>query len=181
MSKPESKPESDPYNEIYMMSAKLVKKYKDQSCSDLLDALCSILGEYGDVPVGPWNPDILPGGDLYGIFTNKILDLPEKIIKGNGETTIVFKNHIMMQVFRIPCLEPPTLYNLLSIALYCGLLTAAKSSDFPEGIIKTFNILKVSGLVNFVSRTTFIEAINKIPTDVIRDISIRLLSHRRQT
>ncbi len=171
---------TDLYEEIQTLATKLARKYKDLDPDLILVNLYNILGEYGDISVGSWNTEILPGGDIYGIFYNKILELPEKIIKGNGTEELILKNHIMMQIFRIPCDVEPTLYHLLSLAVYCGILSQiAKPSDFPEGIIKTFHTLKVNSLNNFVAKDKYTDAITTLPASISSDTVKKLLCGTR--
>ena len=171
---------TDLYTEIQHMATKLIRKYKDVDYNLIIEKLKDILDKYGDISIEAWNKEMLPDGNIYSIFTNKILDLPEKIIKGNGTTELIFKNHIMMQIFKIPCTMKPTMFNLLSISFYCGLLLAiAKSSDFPIGIFKSFNALKINNLNNFVSTSVYTEALKTLPEDIRYTICDSLLHESR--
>lgn len=98
-----------------------------------------------------WNEDLLYNGTMYHTpeelleknqawwFTKKVLVLPEKLTSGWGVDELLDKNHFMIQIFRIPLQEQPTLFNLLKIGIYTGLLlNTLKAQDFPEGIVKAF-------------------------------------------
>ena len=171
---------TDLYTEIQLLANKLIRKYTDLDYNLIIEKLKDILDKYGDISIGAWNKEMLPNGGIYSIFTNKILDLPEKIIKGNGNTELIFKNHIMMQIFKIPCSMQPTMFNLLSISFYCGLLLAvSKTSDFPIGIFKAFNTLKINNLNNFVSEAVYKEALKTLPDDIRHTIYDSLLHESR--
>ena len=167
---------TDLFDEIQSLGTKLSQKHRDLDYLKILDELSDQLGAYGDTLVGPWNKELSQDGTLYFTFTRKVLELPEFIISGFGHKEAIDRNHFIIQIFRIPLQEEPTLFNLLRVSFYCGLLLhGLKSQDFPEGIVKAFKGLKVNELVNFVTRQNYQEAVEKIPTDdasqLIRDLA----------
>lgn len=99
-----------------------------------------------------WNGEILPGGVIHQTFTDKVLSLPEKYIDGYRETDIIPSNHYMIEIFRTPLENEPTLKNIMNIAYNVGLaLSHIRQRDFPEGLVKTFKSLKAYNLVSFIA------------------------------
>lgn len=105
-----------------------------------------------DRPFKRWSPEITEGGMIYSMIYNKALNLPERVITGKGNQELIEQNHFMIQVFKIPNVEPSTLTNLMRVACFIGLLTAKMAQrDFPEGMVHTLKSLHVLTLISFIN------------------------------
>ena len=51
---------------------------------------------------------------------DKIMNLSEQIIKGNGEKELIEVNHFIIQQARIPSTEKPSLRKILQVGLNVG-------------------------------------------------------------
>jgi len=143
----------DLYDHVQKLVTFICKK--ENLHGNILDTKLKEIFQDEDTPLDfvKWNPELLQDGVLYHTFTKKILLLPERVINGLGEEKILDKNYYMIQIFRIPFQEKPTLLNLLRVSLYCGLIqTTLRNDDFPEGIVKAFKTLKVYKMINFVAK-----------------------------
>jgi hypothetical protein len=125
------------------------------------------LGEHKDIVFSKWNPELKRNGEMYHTFTKKILVMPEKIISGFGIEELVTLHHYIIQVFRIPFNEAPTLHNLLRVALYHGLLVNLKVNDLTEGIVKSYKDLHMSDLINYIDRTEYKKLMEHMPDDIV--------------
>ena len=154
------------YNNVYKFALQHRKRSPHSPYEHLPDVLNHAAGETGLLRCGVWNPELKFGGPLYMTFTEKIMPLPEIVINGRGESHKIDRNHFIMQIFRTPESEAPTVNDLLHIALYSGLLMAQfKTDDFPAGIVKAYKDLNMHALVNFVERKDYMNIFEKIPAD----------------
>ena len=93
-------------------------------------------------------------GYTIGGLKDKIMPLVEYTINGYGEKTIHRRNHFMISIFRTAESEPATVFNLLKIGFYTGLVkTGIKVSDYPEGVVKLFRDFKLDQISNYISKT----------------------------
>jgi len=114
---------------------------------EALERLREKLGEHADFPVGQWVTLYDVGG-----IVDRVMALPEYTIDGYGVRKCT-RNHFLMEMFRTPRVNPPTLYNVLKIAFYGGLVRAnLKASDYPDGIVKLFKDFKLHALVNYIEK-----------------------------
>ena len=114
---------------------------------------------------------------MYHTFTKKVLPLPEKIISGFGIEELIDKNHWIIQIFKIPLNDPPTLGNLLKIAIYNGLLQVnIKSNDLPEGIVKAYKDLKMHNMINYISRSEYDKLLSSLPSSFDKDLSSEIVN-----
>jgi hypothetical protein len=158
-----SNPIEDVYNNIYKFALQYRKRLPTAPYDYLADVLQDACGETGGLVCNGWNPELKFGGPLHMTFTEKIMPLPETVINGRGESHKIDRNHFIMQIFRIPESEEPTINNILRIALYSGLLMAQfKSDDFPAGIVKAYKDLNMHTLVNFVERKDYEHLLEKL-------------------
>lgn len=143
-------------NDVHRMAQSAGRKLSARGYEMVRDALDIIDSmEVSDEIVGEWTPDLREGGDIQCMLRHKVMSLSEYTINGYGEHTMVLHNHLLMQVLRIPC-EDCTLRQLIKISLYTGLLTAScKATNFPDGVWRTFQNLKLgvpsTYVVNFES------------------------------
>ena len=164
----------DLYELVQSLVQKFQKKYKTLDHEKLIAAMDGLLSKEGimELELPSWHKDLAYGEDMYCTFTKKVLLLPEKIISGHGTTELITKNHFMIQIFRIPYREAPTLGNLLKIALYSGLLLGnLRVNDFPDGIVKAYKDLKMHNLINFVNRDDYTLLMNKLPDDISKKLN----------
>lgn len=113
--------------------------------------------------IAEWPTGLQPGGDMYATFSAKIFILPEYIIDGFKNQHLLTKNHIMMQLFRIPLGEPCTISSLLKIAVFTGVIAAfLKAEDFPEGIVRAFKGLHMHSHVQYIDTEVLNVALDKI-------------------
>jgi hypothetical protein len=148
----------DLYNDVQKFGIKHQKKYGQSpvKLTELDEILLKTVNDVTGELVGEWNPDILEGGDLYRTITDKVLDLPETMCSGRGNTTLIYKNHLMIEIFRIPTTCEPSLGQLLRIALYTGLLNSSlRKEEFPDGIVHTYKSLDLSAIVNFMRKESY--------------------------
>lgn len=140
------------YNDIQKFGVKFQKKHSSVKLKEIDDILLSLNSNL----MGAWNPEVLEGGDLYCTITDKVLDLPEVMRSGRGNESVIYKNHLMIEIFRIPLEQDPTLEQLLRIALYSGLLNASlRQEDFPDGIVRTYKALDLSTISNFMKKDAY--------------------------
>jgi hypothetical protein len=86
----------------------------------------------------------------------------------------------MIQIFRIPYRDPPTLINLLKIAIYTGLLMLTlRVNDFPDGIVKAYKDLRMHNLINFISREDYIHLMEQMPDDITKSVTEGLVEATR--
>jgi hypothetical protein len=108
-------------------------------------------------------------GHNIGGLKDKIMPLVEYNINGYGEKTVHRRNHFMISIFRIAESEPATVFNLLKIGVYTGLVkTGMKVSDYPEGVVKLFRDFKLDQISNYISKTD-LNAIN----DVLSELNLK--------
>ena len=101
-----------------------------------------------------------------GGLKDKILSLAEYSINGYGEKTLHRRHHFMISIFRTAESEPPTVFNLLKIGFYTGLVkTGIKVSDYPEGVVKLFRDFKLDQISNYISKAD----LNAIDLDLVLD------------
>jgi hypothetical protein len=154
------------------LTQKFQRKNKDLDYLLFIDHIDDLLGDHSSLTFSNWHEDLAENGLMYHTFTKKLLPLPEKIISGFGKEELLDKNHCMIQIFKIPFLEEPTLMNLLKIGVYTGILSVnLKSSDFPEGIVKAYRDLKMHNLINFISRDEYTKMMEKMPDDIVKHIT----------
>lgn len=157
----------DVYDLVQQLSQKFMRRYKSLDHLELIAGLKDILGAHGDLKFNRWNPELQQYGDMYMTFTRKVLAYPERVISGFGDEELLEKNHFLIQIFRIPLNDQPTLYNLLCIAIYTGLLLDnLKANDFPEGIVKAYKDLKMHNMINYVSRDDYNELLKGVPDNI---------------
>lgn len=145
------------YALIFQTARKIEKRFPSDKTSNntsIRDTYMKLFEktiEQVDTPVFLWNAELLEGGLLYVTFTDKVLDLPEKIITGKGIEKLIQKNHYLIEVFRIPITCEPTLINVMKIAFYNGLLMAQlRATDFPDGLISAYKKFQMEKLFNYV-------------------------------
>ena len=113
--------------------------------------------------IAEWPAGLQLGGDMYATFSAKIFILPEYIIDGFKNQRILTKNHIMMELFRIPLNEECTMSSLLKIAVFTGVITAfLKADDFPEGIVRAFKGLHMHSYVQYIDTEVLNKALDSI-------------------
>lgn len=172
----------DLYDVVQQLSIKLMKKNKNLDYRELPEVLYGAIHDYADVSVGEWNSGLLSDGpdgqgDMYVTFTKKVLELPEKVISGYGNEEYIDKNHFMIQVFRIPADSPPTLYNLLLIAMYTGFLSLVlRVDDMPQGIVKAFQSLKMHNMINYVDRAEYQRVMDSLPKGIEKDVTAAMVA-----
>lgn len=145
------------YDIVTTYGRRLRKRFSDEDYNEMWDVIDSCLSDIShtigseDISFTGWNKEVLPGGVIHAAFTEKVLDLPEKVITGRGDEELIEHNHYMIEIFRIPLKKKPTLKNLMRIGYNYGLLTAKiRQKDFPEGMIRTMKHLKAYQLANFI-------------------------------
>jgi hypothetical protein len=144
----------DLYNDIQKFGVKHQKKHGQNPTK--LKELDAILLDATSEFVGEWHPEVLEGGDLYRTITDKVLDLPETMCSGRGNETVIYKNHLIIETFRIPLTYEPTLGQLLRIGMYTGLLNSSlRQEDFPDGIVRTYKTLDLSSISNFMKKDIY--------------------------
>lgn len=162
----------DLFDVVQSLTQKFQRKYKDLNYDELVNGLHNALDEYADLEFPEWHKDLQHGEIMYHTFTKKVLPLPEKIISGYGTEELLDKNHFMIQIFRIPYQEQPTLFNLLRVAVYTGLLVLTlRANDFPDGIVKAYKDLKMHNLINFISRDNYTKLMEKMPDDMSKRVT----------
>jgi hypothetical protein len=164
----------DLYDLVQTLVQKFQKKYKNLDHEKLITAMDALLTRenVSELELPAWHKDLGYGEDMYCTFTKKVLLLPEKIISGHGTIELITKNHFMIQIFRIPFRESPTLGNLLKVALYSGLLIGnLRVNDFPDGIVKAYKDLKMHNLINFVNREDYTTLMKKMPDDMTKKLN----------
>ena len=108
-------------------------------------------------------------GHNIGGLKDKIMPLVEYNINGYGEKSVHRRNHFMISIFRIAESEPATVFNLLKIGVYTGLVkTGMKVSDYPEGVVKLFRDFKLDQISNYISKTD-LNALN----DVLSELNLK--------
>lgn len=161
----------DLYDLVQTLTQKFQRKNKDLDYEKLIGGLEDVLGEEGNLEFPDWHEDLSHGKVMYHTFTKKVLPLPEKIINGYGTEELLDKNHFMIQIFRIPYRDPPTLLNLLKIAVYTGLLMITlRVNDFPDGIVKAYKDLKMNNLINFINRDDYTRLMEQMPDDMTKRV-----------
>jgi len=166
----------DLYELVQTLTQKFQRKNKDLDSDRLIEGLEDVLSDEGDLPFPEWHPDLSHGKTMYVTFTKKVLPLPEKIVSGYGTEELIDKNHFMIQIFRIPYREPPTLFNLLRVAVYTGLLMQTlRANDFPDGIVKAYKDLKMHNLINFISREHYTALMEQMPDDMTQRVTDSLV------
>jgi hypothetical protein len=152
----------------------VTKLIDDTSFTDRYIALIGdVLGKLAEEEARKWNPELRPAGILYTTIIEKAMKLPEKMITGDGTTFIIAKNHYLIEACRIPLKEPPTLLNILRIAFAHGqLLSQLRQTDFPEGLIKSYKLLELYKLVNYVEEEDWVV---DIPEDLLDELKASLL------
>lgn len=162
----------DLYELVQSLTQKFQRKNKDLDYEKLISGLVEVLGDEGNIEFSGWHKDLQYGEIMYSTFTKKILPLPEKIISGYGTEEFLDKNHFMIQIFRIPYQDAPTLLNLLKIAVYTGLLMLTlRANDFPDGIVKAYKDLKMHNLINFISRNDYTTLMDQMPDDMTQRLT----------
>jgi len=158
----------DLYELVQLLTQKLRRKHGARlNYEGIINVLSDVLQGHGLLQFSDWHPDVKNGGLYYHTFTKKVLALPERVISGSGDEQILDQNHFIIQIFRIPLKESPTLLNLLKIAVYTGILTQTmKAQDYPEGIVKAFNSLKMHQFINYVSREEYNTLLSRVPKDI---------------
>lgn len=146
------------YDIVMSYGRRIRKRFPQEDFDEFWDViescLCSISDTIGceDVTFSSWYREVLPGGVIHSAFTEKVLDLPEKYINGRGDEELIENNHYLIEVFRIPIKDKPTLKNLMRVAFNYGLLSAKiRQKDFPDGIVRTLKHLKAYQICNFIS------------------------------
>lgn len=145
-----------PFEIIQDTVTKLCKTHKlnstDLNHETVIESLVDGLGTDSELTVGEWRRDFQPPrGTMYTTFTKKILSLPETLIDGFGRESIIFQNHYMIEVFRIPLRRPCTLANVLTLACYTALISFdLRKDDFPDGIVRAFKNLEMTSLVSYL-------------------------------
>lgn|SRR3989338_5085539 len=174
-------------NDLYTLIYATGKKYgkistQQQTNSVLFNKILNILGStITSYEFSRWNSDVLPDGVLYSIFTETIMDLPEKVINGKGETEILTENHYLIEQFRIPLKNKPTFINVLKIAWTAGLLHPhLKIKDYPEGIVKNYRDLHVHHLINYLSDDEIKQANTLITDTVINSVKKEITTYFKQ-
>jgi hypothetical protein len=171
----------DLYDIIQQLSQKFIRKNKDLDYIKLAKDLEYILGSYGEIEFKEWNVELQPSGDLYATFTKKILELPEKIISGYGVEEIIDKHHFMMQIFRIPLQSPPTLYNLLLIAMYSGfLILTLRVNDFPDGIVATYKQMQMQSMINYIDLAEYNKIMQQMPDNIVKQVTDGLVKSLKE-
>lgn len=100
-----------------------------------------------------WCSDIQVGGSMYSIFTYKALSLPEKVIDGFRQEHLLLHNFYIIEQFRIPLRNEPTLKNILTVAYRIGQLSKwLKVRQYPEGLVHTYKKLYAHRMINFINR-----------------------------
>lgn len=162
----------DLFDLVQSLTQKFQRMDKDLDYERLVHGLCVVLGDLGDLEFPNWHKDLGQGEIMYHTFTKKVLVLPEKVITGYGTEELLDKNHFMIQIFRIPYMEAPTLLNLLRIAVYTGLLVnTLRVSDFPEGIVKAYKDLRMHNLINFIDREDYNKLMEQMPDDMTKRVT----------
>lgn len=162
----------DLFDVVQSLTQKFQRRYKELNYEELVHGLHESLDEYADFEFPEWHNDLQHGGIMYHTFTKKVLPLPEKIISGYGTEELLDKNHFMIQIFRIPYQEPSTLFNLLRVAVYTGLLNLTlRANDFPDGIVKAYKDLKMHNLINFISRDNYTKLMEQMPDDMSKRVT----------
>lgn len=163
----------DLYNDVQKFGFKHQKKHGQNNVklNDLDELLRTTIKE--DL-AGEWNSEILEGGDLYKTITDKVLDLPETMCSGRGNESVIYKNHLIIEIFRIPTVQSPTLYQLLKIALYTGLLSVSlRQEDFPDGIVRIYKTLELSAISNFMKKEAYAAwDLKTLPTELIEKLHV---------
>ncbi len=153
------------YEVVFHITKKFRKKFPEGDETGLREI---IEDKLPDISATKWKRDVLAGGILYLNFSEKVLNLPEKTISGNGDIKLINRNHYMIQIFRIPLKYEPTLLNIILIAFFSGQLYARLvQSEFPEGLVKTFKNLRVQSLLNFIEEEEWKELSKSIPQESI--------------
>lgn len=161
------------YNSVLELITKLTRRNKKVNYDAIIDTIRESLGEYLDLQSEKtWSNEFeAPDGILYHTFTKKILVLPEKIISGHGTVELLDTNHCLMQIFRIPLHEKLTVFNLLRIAVYNGMLkNTIKVDDFPQGIVKAYRSLKIPELFNYIDSGEAEKLFAQIPEDTVKQL-----------
>jgi hypothetical protein len=169
---------TDLFDLIQQLGQKFLRKTHDLNHEKLALNLNKILEdlELRDLKFKNWNVELRRNGELYHTFTKKILILPEKIVSGFGVEELVNKNHYMIQIFRIPLQDDPTLFNLLLVALYTGfLLISLRSNDFPEGIVKAYKDLKMHNMINYIDREEYTKLMEQMPDNITKILTDTLV------
>jgi len=170
----------DLFDLVQTLTQKFQRKNKDLDYEKLIGNMGEILGDEGDFTFPCWHKDLHQGEIMYCTFTKKVLPLPEKIISGYGVEELIHKNHFMIQIFRIPYEEPATLFNLLRIAVYTGLLMQTlRVNDFPDGIVKAYKDLKMHNLINYISREDYTSLMERMPDNIGKRLSDGLVESTR--
>jgi hypothetical protein len=105
--------------------------------------------DLADVELEKW-----ANGYAVGTLVHSVLSLPEYVTNGYGHQEVKMKNHCLIEIFRTPETERPTVYNILKIAFYAGLVRSnLKVRDFPDGIVKLFLDFKVYTPFNFMEKS----------------------------
>jgi hypothetical protein len=162
---------SDLFDLVQQLSQKFLRKNKDLDHEKLARDLGDFLEELeiGNLSFKEWNVEFRRNGEMYHTFTKKILVLPEKIISGFGVEEMVDKNHYLIQIFRLPLQDVPTLFNLLLVAMYTGfLLLSLRSNDFPEGIVKAYKDLKMHNMINYIERNEYTKLMDQMPDNITK-------------
>jgi hypothetical protein len=92
-------------------------------------------------------------GYQVGNLVQTVLTLPEWTINGYGHQEIIPRNHFLIEVFRTPETEKPTLFHIIKLGFYAGLTRSnLKVRDFPDGVVKLFHDFKIHELSKFVDK-----------------------------
>jgi hypothetical protein len=153
------------YDHMQKLALYSLNKNSDFPYESILERFHNILDDRGlaDYEFSKWE-------NLYDVggLKEKILSLPEYYVNGYGEKKIIPRNHFMIEIFRTPTSEPPTLFNLFKIGFYAGLVRSnIKVSDYPDGVVKLFRDLKLHTLSNYIAKDSPV----RLPENIIELIS----------
>ena len=140
------------YNQLQSLAQFRLNKDSSFNYTAALERLYNILDDHGlaDVELPAWAT-----GYNIGNIVHTVRSLPEYVIDGYGHQEKKDKNHFLIEIFRTAETERPTVFNILKIGFYAGLVRSnLKPRDFPEGIVKLFQDFTLYQLNNYIDKAT---------------------------
>lgn len=124
-----------------------------------------------DKSFAKWSHEVLPDGLTHTMITTTAFKLPEKYINGYGDVNIIPHTHYLIEMYRIPLEQPPTLNNLLLIAYNYGLLRPfLRAKNFQRNIRAPFKARTAQRMENFIACTERTELSTKVPTEILSHV-----------
>lgn len=174
------------YDIVYKYSQKLKKMNNYANGQKMWQAIKPLLEQFDSSKYPKWNTIILPNGEYYNLIGDKVLSLTEYSINGKGKKKLVEHNHFIIQLFRIPQKEKPTLKKIIQLAFNAGQLSVfLKSKTFEpideydiinkNNIVETYTKYEIYKLNNFIEKKC--QNIVHIPDDVIKKIKFILKAY----